>query len=226
MSKNKIQWRTHFIELLVVIIGISIAFALEGWSEKSKNKELEINYLQSLKTDLLQDKTDMQAVLDSSDVILKYVNETFIYLFSNRETEAFKRQHITSTYTAPYFYPKNGTYISLVNSGSLNLIRDFDIKSSLADLYDVQYQEIARVDGVIRNLVDNMIYPYVIENVKFSAMRDGVDDVTALRKNKAINLMGSYMNFLNTRKSDYLQVGQKRGLLLEKIDTQISILKE
>ncbi|MCE7990564.1 MAG: hypothetical protein HEP71_01235 [Roseivirga sp.] len=225
MSKQKIQWRTHFIELLVVIIGISIAFALEGWSERRKNRELEINYLQSLKTDLLQDKTDMQVVLDSSDVILRYINETFVYLFSNRETEAFKRHHITSTYTAPYFYPKNGTYISLVNSGNLNLIRDFEIKSSLADLYDVQYEEIARVDGVIRNLVDNMIYPYVIENVKFSATRDGVDDVVALRENKAINLMGSYLNFLNTRKSGYLEVDQKRELLLEKIDQQISELR-
>lgn len=221
MSKNKIQWRTHFIELLVVIIGISIAFALEGWSEKSKNRQLEVNYLQSLKTDLLQDKADMQAVLDSSDVIWRYMGETFQYLFTDREVEVFKRHHVTSSYTAPYFYPKNGTYISLVNSGNLNLIKDFEIKSALANLYDVQYEEVARVDGVIKNLVDNMIYPYVIDNVRFSAMRDGVDDVSALKTNKAINLLGSYMNFLMTRKSGYQLVSDQREALIEKIDKQL-----
>ncbi len=225
MSKNKIQWRTHFIELLVVIIGISIAFALEGWSEKSKNKQLETNYLQSLKTDLLQDKDDMQVVIDSSDVITRYIGETFQYLFTNREVEVFKRHHVTSTYTAPYFYPKNGTYLSLVNSGNLNLIRNFEIKSSLADLYDVQYAEVARLDGVVKNLVDNMIYPYVIDNVRFSAMRDGVDDVSALKANKAVNLMGSYMNFLNTRKSGYLSVSEKREALIQKIDSELRMLQ-
>lgn len=225
MSKNKIQWRTHFIELLVVIIGISIAFALEGWSEKSKNKQLEINYLQSLKTDLVQDKADMEAVMDSSRVIWTYVGETFQYLFTNRDVEAFKRHHVTSTYTAPYFYPKNGTYISLVNSGNLNLIRNFEIKSALADLYDVQYAEIARLDGVIRNLVDNMIYPYVIDNVRFSAMRDGVDDVSALRANKAINLMGSYMNFLRTREVGYESVSERREALIAQIDGELSKLE-
>ncbi len=225
MSKNKIQWRTHFIELLVVIIGISIAFALEGWSEKSKNRQLEINYLQSLKTDLIQDREDMQVVMDSSRVIWIYVGETFQFLFTNRKVEVFKRHHVTSTYTAPYFYPKNGTYISLVNSGNLNLIRNFEIKSALADMYDVQYAEIARLDGVIRNLVDNMIYPYVIDNVRFSAQRDGVDDVSALRANKAINLMGSYMNFLRTREAGYALVSEKREALVARIDSELSKLK-
>lgn len=225
MSKTKIQWRTHFIELLVVIIGISIAFALEGWSETSKNRQLEVNYLESLKTDLLQDRADMQGVLDSSDVILRNIEETFEFLFTNRDITVFKRHHVTSSYTAPYFYPKNGTYISLVNSGNLNLIKDFEIKSALANLYDVQYEEVGRVDGVIKNLVDNMIYPYVIENVRFSAMRDGVDEVSALKTNKAINLLGSYRNFLVTRKSRYQSVSDQRAALIEKINKQLGELQ-
>jgi hypothetical protein len=225
MSKTKIQWRTHFIELLVVIIGISIAFALEGWSDNRKNRELEVNYLQSLKTDLLKDKADMKAVLDSSDVLLRYMNETFQYLFSQSDIRMFKRHHITSSYTAPYFYPKNGTYLSMVNSGDLNLIKDFDIKSDLADLYDVQYAEVERVDGIINNLVDNMVYPFMIENVRFSSMRDGVEDIAALRSNKAINLMGSYMNFLVRRKEGYQRVSDERELLIGKIDRQLEKLK-
>lgn len=225
MSKTKIQWRTHFIELLVVIIGISIAFALEGWSDNRKNRELEVNYLQSLKTDLLKDKADMKAVLDSSDVLLRYMNETFQYLFSQSDIRMFKRHHITSSYTAPYFYPKNGTYLSMVNSGDLNLIKDFDIKSDLADLYDVQYAEVERVDGIINNLVDNMVYPFMIENVRFSSMRDGVEDIAALRSNKAINLMGSYMNFLIRRKEGYQRVSDERELLIGKIDQQLEKLK-
>lgn len=225
MSKTKIQWRTHFIELLVVIIGISIAFALEGWSDQRKNSQLEVNYLESLKTDLLQDRADMQGVLDSSDVILRNIEETFQFLFSNQDITVFKRHHVTSSYTAPYFYPKNGTYISLVNSGNLNLIKDFEIKSALANLYDVQYEEVGRVDGVIKNLVDNMIYPYIIENVRFSAMRDGVDEVSSLKTNKAINLLGSYRNFLVTRKSRYQSVSDQRGALIEKINKQLRELQ-
>ena len=204
--KNKINWRLHFIELLVVIIGISIAFTLEGWSSDRKQKTLQTNYLNSLKADLEKDKEDLQTIIDSTNVILKNVGEVFQFIYSKSPVDAYKRHHITSSYLATYFYPQNGTYVSLINSGDINVIEDFDLKASLSDLYNVQYREVGRIDNVIRNLVDNMLQPFVINEIKFSMTRDGIDDDTPLKQNKTTNMLGSFFNLLSARQRTYEQM--------------------
>ena len=218
-AKKKVEWRLHFIELLVVIIGISIAFTLEGWSSDRKQQKLQTNYLNSLKADLEKDKEDFQNIIDSTNVILKNVGEVFQYIYTKRPVEVYRRHHITSSYLATYFYPQNGTYVSLINSGDINVIDNFELKASLSDLYNVQYREIERMDNVIRNLVDNMLQPFVINEIKFSMTRDGIEDDTPLKTNKTINMLGSFFNLLSARQEAY------KGMM-ETCDALIAQLEE
>lgn len=222
MSKPKrgIDWKLHFIELLVVIIGISIAFALEGWSSDRKQKELENNYLNSLKADLQKDREDLQQVIDSTTVILGYVGEVFEYMFT-RPVEDYRRHHITSGYLTTYFYPQSGTYISLVNSGDINVIQSFELKASLSDLYNVRYRELERVDDVLRNLVDNIIQPFMIDQIRFSMRRDGIEDDTPLKQNKTINMLGSLFNLLHARQESYKEMIGVCDELIAEVDKSL-----
>lgn len=219
--KNKINWRLHFIELLVVIIGISIAFTLEGWSSDRKQKTLQVNYLNTLKADLQKDKEDLQTIIDSTNVILKNVGEVFQFIYTKRPVDAYKRHHITSSYLATYFYPQNGTYVSLINSGDINVIQDFDLKASLSDLYNVQYREVGRIDNVIKNLVDNMLQPFVINEITFSMTRDGIEDDTPLKQNKTVNMLGSFFNLLSARQRTYEQMKGICDELIASIDESL-----
>lgn len=226
MAKQRISWSTHFIELLVVIIGISIAFALEGWSERKKAKKLEISYLQSLKTDLEKDVISLQEVMDSSQVITNYVFEVFTHIYRQSHDSVYRRHHVTSNYTTPYFSSQHGTYTTLVNSGTINLIEDFALKAALTELYNIQYAQLETLDNKIRKLVDDMIYPYMIQNIRFAADRDGIVSAAPLKTNEAINLMGSYVNFMRiTRAQVYTEAKQHCDVLVQKIDEQLKKLE-
>ena len=216
-QKNKINWRVHFTELLVVIIGISIAFALEGWSGDRKQKRLETNYLNSLKADLVKDKEDLQAAIDSTRILLGHVGEMFGFIYQNSPAESYRRHHITSSYLPPYFYPQNGTYVSLNNSGDISVVQSFELKAALSDLYNVQYREVEQLDNVVRNLVDNMIQPYMIDHIKFAFTRDGIDDAAPLKETKAINMLGSYFNILSQRQTTYAEMMSKCDSLIAKV---------
>jgi hypothetical protein len=48
MNKVKIEWTNHIIELVVVSIGITAAFALNNWNEGKKEKQQEKNYIANL----------------------------------------------------------------------------------------------------------------------------------------------------------------------------------
>ena len=219
MSKKKgIDWKTHFIELLVVIIGISIAFALEGWASDRKEQKLETNYLNSLKADLEKDKADLQAIIDSTNVIIRHTGEVFQFIYSRQPHTVYRRHHITSGYLASYFYPKNGTYVSLINSGDISVVRSFELKAALSDLYNIDYKEVARIDNVIRNLVDNTIQPFVIDNIQFSLDRDGIEDDAPLKQNKVTNMLGSLFNLLKARQITYNKIIVKCDELITKVD--------
>lgn len=220
MSKKTINFRTHFIELLVVIIGISIAFMLEGWSNERKQDKLEKNYLSSLKADLEKDKRDLQGIIDSTNVIVGHIGEVFQFMFSQRPVEDYRRHHITSSYLATYFYPQNGTYVSLINSGDISVVESFELKAALSDLYNIDYREIERIDNVVRNLVDNIIQPYMIEYIRFSPVRDGIEDASPLRQNKAINMLGSFFNLLRARQTEYKKMIGKCDELIDLISKE------
>ncbi len=223
MTKQRISWKVHFIELIVVIIGITIAFAMEGWSDSKKQKKLEVNYLNSIRADLLKDKVDLELIIDSTNVVLRYVGEVFQFVYQNAPVDSYRYHHATSGYMSTYFVPKNGTYTSMVNSGDLGLIRDFVLRSSISDLYAVDYRTLEQSDDVIKNLSENIIQPYIIENVKFKMMAngDGILDDAPLKSNKAINMMGSYFNLLSGRQIAYREMVAKCDALISKLDEEL-----
>lgn len=219
-TKSTNSFRPYFIDLVVVIAGISIAFALDNWSQNNKESKQEELYLQALKEDLISDQQNLHILMDSSKVLINNINETFQLLFSNQSIDRFENRHIISTYVAPYFSGNNGTYNALINSGDLKSISSFEVKKGLADHYNVSYAEIRNVDEFIRNLVDNHLYPYMLKNIRFAG-REGIADAAPLRQNEAINLMGSYMNFLNSRNKRYQELSAQCSILIDKIDNQL-----
>lgn len=209
------------LEIFIVIVGISIAFTLDNWSNDRKQQALERKYKASLIQDLEKDMTDLEAIIDSTQTIINYVGEIFEFSFANANDSVYRRHHITSTYLANYFYPQNGTYVSMVNSGAFSLIDEFEIRQALSDHYNVRLKELERMDEVVRNLADNMISPYMLENIQFDFQRDGIASATPLRSTKAINMIGSYYNLLSGRQQAYKKIMKESADLVKDIQNTL-----
>ena len=220
MAKQKTTALSYFLEILVVIIGITAAFTLDRWSNANKEDNLEINYLNSLSADLNKDIEDLQLVIDSTNTLLRNVGEVFQFNYSNASVESYKRRHVVSTYLANYFYPQNGTYVSLINSGDIAVIKDFELKKELSDLYNVKYKELERIDQVVKNLVDNMIQPYMINNIQFAITRDGIASAAPLKTNEATNMIGSLFNLMSARQAEYQELIDQCESLKAKLEKE------
>ncbi|KOF02065.1 hypothetical protein OB69_13595 [Roseivirga seohaensis subsp. aquiponti] len=228
MAKSKINWRNHFIELLVVVIGITIAFAMENWAEKRRDRESQINYLTSLRDDITNDNIELKHIMDSSKVLNRNIDFLMRYVYASGPLEDLKYGHITSTYSAPYFNAKDGTYHSLVNSGSLDLISNYKLRASITDLYNFHYDEIAKADDFIHDLVNGQIYPYMIENIQFGTAQFGQNEILddkPLKNNKVRNMIGSYTNLLKEREAIYRLTSVKCDSLLIDINAELVKLK-
>ena len=59
-----VAWLDKLVDLLVVILGISIAFGINNWADGRKNERKKQRYLVSLKSDLQKDSVDLNSNLE------------------------------------------------------------------------------------------------------------------------------------------------------------------
>ena len=76
MSAAKINWRDHFMEFVIVTLGIIIAFALNNWNENRNEKKLVRLYLEGIKEELVANKAELDRVYPYHLELLKTLKET------------------------------------------------------------------------------------------------------------------------------------------------------
>lgn len=203
MKRERKRISSYLLEIITVVIGITIAFALDNYAQNKKEREEEELYLEALINDLDRDIEQLKDTRDSSSKVLRLTGEIFNFIYTDASVNAYTRAHVTSTYSIPYFNSNNGTYLSLINSGDLKILSDFNVRQELVTLYRVHYVKVADTDEFIRELSTNRIYPYILENVGFHPTEDRIFTTEPFKTNQAINLLGSYFNLMSKRNQDF-----------------------
>lgn len=203
MKRDRKNLGAYVKELIVVVLGITIAFTLDNLAQLNKEDNEQALYLESLSADLQNDIDQLRSLRDSSNQILRLTGEMFNFIYTNAPVDRFTRAHVTSTYTTPYFSSNNGTYLALINSGDLKVLDDFKLRQEIVALYSIEYDKVIKADEFIRELTTNRIYPYILDEVAFHPSENRIIDSEPLKQNKAINLLGSYFNIMNVRNAEY-----------------------
>jgi hypothetical protein len=221
MWKNiKIDWKVHIIDLIVVIVGVTIAFALTNYQEVSKEKDLQKTYLQSLANDLEVDVKNLEEQLDTSRTFKQHTDGLARAIFSqNLENDSVILQGVISLYVHIPFNPHNATYKSLIGSGQLDLIRDIELRKEVIDVYETHYKNLIQLDDFMREQSFNNKVPYFQEKLVYK--RGGIANKEALYENKFINLIFSTQYFWEEKINTYQQTLESAEELLQKINKKL-----
>ena len=92
MAKKKSFFKrigSYFIEIIIIIIGISLSFALNDWEQKKSARTDYQNYLKRLQEDIRVDSIQMrsdiqsyQSKINGIEVIFKFHNTSFCEVYS------------------------------------------------------------------------------------------------------------------------------------------------
>ena len=135
--KTKTNWKNHFIELIVVVIGITIAFMMENWRQEEASREIEQKYLQSFRDDLQGDANTLDSVTVSIQNKI-YLLRSFIGDIKKGEVKQDRAEEVISDMLSNLsFFPKQATYESIKNSGGMNIISDYELKESIVSYYSL-----------------------------------------------------------------------------------------
>lgn len=138
-SLRRQDWFTLAVELLVVIVGLFLAFQVDRWWEERDDRELEANYLDRLATEVNRDIEDLEYA-----IALARTRQGFVdFLIEAAENPAIAEQEparfmaavIQCAYT---FTPSltSHTFDDLRSTGNIGLIREAPVRAALYDYYD------------------------------------------------------------------------------------------
>ncbi|MCA4898604.1 MAG: DUF6090 family protein [Bacteroidota bacterium] len=145
----KSEWYKYFIEMVVVILGILIAFNLEQWGVERENKKKEIEMLKEFKIGLSADLAEMQSIIlfhqysiQSSKIVLKVIKENLPY--HDSLDACFSYTHAFSTFSG-----RMGPVEQLKNT-NLAIVSNDTLRLEIVSMYDEVYPRIRLVELAVK----------------------------------------------------------------------------
>ena len=160
------RWGQVILELALLIAGILIALAVDGWMDDRRDMRTERNYLELLVRDLDRD-LDMLAeytVFEERQVedgIRAYRALRAGAPPEEREAVAASLSNLMSRRTLRITRP---TYTDLISTGNLRLIRNARLRDSVTDLYERNERLLAIRDRNNLVFVDQQFLQFIMDN--------------------------------------------------------------
>ena len=189
---KKINWHYSLGEILIVIIGISIAFGLNRCSENSKNRALKNQYLTNLIKDVEADKLLLQNNVEALQVKIEKCTALLPQLTESNPDPLNYMNTVFEIVRITNFNPKDVTYQTLINSGDLKLFDDFKLKTAIETHYSY-YEEMMQSYERQENIVSKYLGDYLVHNADYDNIAKGKSPFQDLKllKNIVQSMRGS-----------------------------------
>ncbi|WP_179020809.1 DUF6090 family protein [Winogradskyella forsetii] len=214
----KTTWKYTLREIIIVIIGISIAFSMNKCAENAKDNNLKQQYLINLKSDVEADKIQLRKNIEAINNKLNACANIIPLLNSGKKQDMRLMQDVFTVLEYKNFSPKNITYKTLINSGDLKLIEDFELKTAIQQHYS-NYEELQ--DAYVRHvsIIQDYLGNYLVNNADYDQIQNG--NSPFLDEIKLKNIVRALLTTFDDKK-DASQIGMEScDTLIEKINSAL-----
>jgi hypothetical protein len=157
------RWSNYFIELSIVIIGISIAFWLNNMADSINDNKQKISYLTDIRSDLKTDSIRLVRNIKNNDGKRKILIKSLELIKRSAPIDSVLT-HILEIGNYDFFNPDNFTLTSLLQSGELKLIDSEQTKRELMRLLRI-YESIDNVQNNFLQALDDNYFPMLLSKV-------------------------------------------------------------
>ncbi len=173
MEKNKTgkYFKYAIGEIVLVVIGILIALAINDWNDQKKNAESELIYYCRILEDFVLDKQRINELNDESNYRIELSQKVLLDLDSGMiNKKQIINQFILASRSEVY-EPRNVTFKDLISSGNLKLLNDIAIKNNLIQYYsELENKEFQLKQN--RDEITKKIFEFVNTSIEIGAIQE------------------------------------------------------
>ena len=158
-------------EILLVMVGILLAFQVDRWNEQRRDRLKELKYYTNLKGELEQYRYGIDGQIDYNGRHM----EMFNYALETSLGGDLDKQD-TLTATVPYLFNYSDfdmdgkIYETLVNSGDIKLMSNEDIVNGIRGLeWRIQY--INRMENIHWDIILGYVSSWASKNIKIAELK-------------------------------------------------------
>jgi hypothetical protein len=167
------SWKYAFGELLLIVVGVTIALAATSWYEDQQLRRDELSVLQEIHTTLNEDldaiEADYNTILEANRDIAILIRD----LESGEPWSAEVFHGIGSLMRFVVVNIKSGPFETLKARG-LDLISNESLRAKLTSLYEDEFPILGKNAEIDRFLSRDTILPYIFEHFQLDASGDWV----------------------------------------------------
>ena len=174
LRKNLIEnkkLKRYFIyaigEILLVMIGILLAFQVNRWNDKRLNRNAELTYYKNIKNQIIEDRALISGEIDYNNwhkIQFEYASDL---IGKDDKTKLDSLGKIINRLLQYSDFDKEGNiYSTLVNSGEIKLLKNQDIVNRIRALEE-KYNYINRMENIHYDVVASFVIPSTNDIVNF-----------------------------------------------------------
>jgi hypothetical protein len=161
-------------EIILVIVGILIALAINEHSNKEKKLKLRNSYIIQLNDEADRNLKKLTLLNDEALQTLKELDTVFkILLFKDYDNPRLSTKSFYLIMSKK-FYPVMITYENLKFSGDLKLFDDLNLRNAISETYET-FNPIEKLEASEQQTIEAYYENFLMRNVKFRDMGNSSD---------------------------------------------------
>lgn len=144
-------------EILLVVVGILIAFQIDNWNEDRVKRTQEFKILSQIQSDLIENNSEIQEIIDSIEGS-KFAADSLIKSLDQKKRISFFPVY-SSLIHRKHFYNKAVSGYSILGSGLGTLISNDSIRNSIVQLYETDLSNIETRQAIMFDHLDRNLNP-------------------------------------------------------------------
>lgn len=190
----------HLLDLLVVIVGILVAFQLDTWNQDRGHRKLLTAHYEGLSAEMVANRAQLEQATRGVERQRALVDSILSMVGAQSEDVAAFNNYTFRLLRIDFPYIKRNAYQTLVTSGDVRLIKDYERKDQIISLYEFyDYVEIA--DKLHLESFQEYFFPYVMAHQDMH--RGTPPDLSTYRDRAYSNTIATLRYHLTVRLSRY-----------------------
>jgi len=157
----------YLTEIIVIIIGITLSFALNEWNQGRNDHKAYNRHLESLSDDLEIDYKQMSSDMKSTNRIINSLVFALKYDPANTDSLPKLSGSIKEIMSYTNFLPNNNTFRMLNNTGGLTVFENKELIGELNQLYQYDYAYIEMMEAHKDKVLYGHLMPLLYEEIYF-----------------------------------------------------------
>jgi len=207
------------LEIVIVIIGITIAFWLSSWGERRKEIHIGDEFVKTMINDLKSDSAAFVYQIANVEENISRV-ESFMDLCRKKD---FKNDSI-KWYVGNFMNRNNwlinaNTYEILKSGGKLEIITDFDLRGDISFFYRIRTYQTDVILSLSQEFIQNQMNPYLTTHSDFFI--NDVPDNKFAQNLEFQNLLGRWRDLKEEKLDIYERTLQDIKSLIPKLEAYL-----